>query len=120
MIEFDLKECISFVLGVIKRFLVLHSVFVLSEELDPFFFFSPLQKYLSAHLRNFLKPWLGLFGPRCFQNDRSEPGYSFFSLYLFLFYTLIVFMNSSVTVSFLGALNILFAKVLHRVPESFL
>ena len=40
MIEFDLKECISFVLGVIKRFLVLHSVFVLSEELDPFFFFS--------------------------------------------------------------------------------
>ena len=50
MIEFDLKECISFVLGVIKRFLVLDSVFVLSEEFDPFFFFSPLQKYLGVHL----------------------------------------------------------------------
>lgn len=41
MIEFDLKECISFVLGVIKRFLVSDSVFVLSEELDPFFVFLP-------------------------------------------------------------------------------
>ena len=119
MIEFDLKECISFVLGVIKRFLVLHSVFVLSEELDPFFFFS-LTEVLKCPSSEFFKPWLGIFGPRCFQNDRSEPGYSFFSLYLLLFYTLIVFMNSSVTVSFLGALNILFAKVLHRVPESFL
>lgn len=84
MIEFDLKECISFVLRVIKRFLVLDSVFVLSEEFDPFFF-SPLQKYLGVRLWNFFKPWLGLFGPRCFENDRPETGYSSFALF-FKFY----------------------------------
>ena len=43
MIEFDLKECISFGLGVIKRFLVLDSVFVLPEEFDNFFFVSPTE-----------------------------------------------------------------------------
>ena len=45
---------ISFVLGVIKRYLVLDSVFVLSEEFDPFFFLSPLQTYLGVRLWNFL------------------------------------------------------------------
>ena len=43
MIEFDLKECISFELGVIKRFLVLDSVFVLPEVFDNFFFVSPTE-----------------------------------------------------------------------------
>ena len=39
MIEFDLKECISFGLGVIKRFLALDSTIS---------FLSPLQKYLGV------------------------------------------------------------------------
>ena len=53
MIEFDLKECISFVSRVIKRYLVLDSIFVLSEELDPFFFFSPTGVLRSPSLELF-------------------------------------------------------------------
>ena len=85
MIEFDLKECISFVLGVIKRFLVLDSVFVLSEELDPFFFFSPLQKYLSAHLRKFLnRGWVYLVLD-VFRTIAQSQGTVFFRFICFYF-----------------------------------
>ena len=84
MIEFDLKECISFGLGVIKRFLVLDSVFVLPEEFDNFFFVSPTEVLRCPSL-GFFKPRLGLFGPRCFENNRPEPGHSSFRFICFYF-----------------------------------
>ena len=80
---FDLKECISFILGVIKRYLVSDSVFLLSEEFDPFFF-SPLQKYLGVRLWIFLnRGWVYLVLDFL---RRARVQFSLFSLFVFILY----------------------------------